>query len=659
MEAWLAEEAVNTLCTHLWPCRRRHFRLGPLLAAAAIAATLGGCATAPKPLSPDELDRINLADRTTARGDIPPLTAPLTLEEAIARALKYNTQHRIRILEQALALGQLDASRFDVLPKLLANAGYTWRDEENIREAIDSVTGQPSLANPYISSERSRVTADIGLTWNLLDFGASYYTAQQNADRLLVAGERRRKAMHTLIQEVRTVYWRAVAAQQLGHLVKATIKEAEQALAFSRKIAEERVRSPGEALRYQRNLLENLRLLENVDRELSAARIELADLIGAPIGSQILLAEPPAAQPVPLELPVERMEELALSQNAELREEFYNVRIATLETRKALMKLLPGISFDYGINYDDDKYLINQKWQDAGLTVSYNLFNLLSAPSRMKVAEMGVKLAEARRMALQMALLTKVHLARHQYEDAMRQWQRAEAIYDVDRRLSDLALSREKTQTAGNLDRIAANVTAILSSVRRYHAMAKVQEAASRVQASLGVEPRIGALDDIELPELKEQIQHFLERWANTAAPGQPPGAVQSEAEAPANSESSSASPPDEPVQHIIKTSARVELSVMTPVLDDEAAAQAVIAKLSKAGLSDFYLHKMPGGKRRVYLGTYYSKFFANKRLRELEAADIDAVTQPSRASGDSAISPETASRPLPPAFLSRSEGQA
>lgn len=613
----------------------------------------------PKPLSPDELDRINRADRTAARANIPPITAPLTLEGAIARALKYNTQHRIRMLEQALALGQLDASRFDILPKLLANTGYTWRDKENIRDAIDSVTGLPSLANPFISSERSHVTADIGLTWNLLDFGASYYTAQQNADRLLVADERRRKAMHNLIQEVRTVYWRAVAAQQLGQLVKATIKEAEQALTFSRKIADERVRSPGEALRYQRNLLENLRLLENVDRELSAARIELADLIGAPIGSQIPLAEPATAQPAPLDLTVERMEELALAQNAELREQFYNVRIATLETRKALIKLLPGISFEYGFNYDDDKFLINQQWQNAGLTVSYNLLNLLSAPSRMNLAEMGVKLAEARRMALQMALLTKVHLARHQYDDAMRQWQRAEAIYDVDRRLSELALSREQTQTAGNLDRIAANVTAILSSVRRYHAMAKVQEAASRVQASLGVEPRIGSLDDIELPELKQQIHHFLEQWANTTAPGESADAGQSEVNVLPSSELHTASPPSENIQHTITRNARIELKIMTPVLEDEAAAQAVIAKLDKAGLSDFYLHKMPGGKRRVYLGIYYSKFFANQRLRELEAAGIEAFTLTSSASGDATDRPETAWRRLMPAFASLQKNQA
>ena len=34
---------------------------------------------------------------------------------------------------------------------------------------------------------------DLGLSWNVLDFGVSYYQSKQNADRLLVAQERRRK----------------------------------------------------------------------------------------------------------------------------------------------------------------------------------------------------------------------------------------------------------------------------------------------------------------------------------------------------------------------------------------------------------------------------------------------------------------------------------
>jgi len=485
-----------------------------LLLAMSAGLLLSGCAVTPKPFSQEEIASINHSDRIAARGNMPAIESAISLEEAIARALKYNLDHRIRMLEQAHANGILEAGRYDMLPKLMANAGYAWRDEDNTRRATDSVTGLPSLANPYISSDRSHNTADIGLTWNLLDFGASYYTAKQNADRLLIANERRRKAMHALIQNVRTVFWRAMAAEKLSEQVRVTIQQAEMALTDSRQAYSEMIKSPGESLRYQRNVLENLRLLENVQRELSAARIELASLIGVDPGKQIALVEPGVMQPMPLNLSVQSMEETALTKNADLREHFYSARIAATDTRKALLKLLPGLSFNYGYNYDNDKYLINDQWRDAGMRVSFNLFNLLSGPSQMKAAEMNATVAQARRMALQMSVLTQVHLARHQYDDALRQFQRADTIHDVDTRLAKLAQNQEQSQMASRLDRISSNVTSILSSVRRYQAMAKVHEAASRVQSIMGMEPEIGSLDDTDLPTLQKQIDQSLQRWA-------------------------------------------------------------------------------------------------------------------------------------------------
>ena len=119
------------------------------------------------------------------------MSGPLALEEAIARALKYNLEGRVRSMEQALALNQFDASQYDMLPKLVAAAGYRERDSDLITRSKDSVTGQPSLAHPFISTDRSAVTTELGFTWSLLDFGLSYYNAKQNADRVLIASERR------------------------------------------------------------------------------------------------------------------------------------------------------------------------------------------------------------------------------------------------------------------------------------------------------------------------------------------------------------------------------------------------------------------------------------------------------------------------------------
>jgi outer membrane protein TolC len=485
---------------------------------AATLAFLSGCSVAPKELTRDELNLTNQLDRIEARKNMPAIKAPLTLEGAIARALKYNLDHRTKLLEQALAAGQFEAGKFDMLPKLLADAGYSWRDKNLTREATDSVTGLPSLSNPYISSEKEHTTTSLGLSWNLLDFGASYYSAKQNGNRILVASERRRKAMHTLIQSVRTAYWRTLAAQRLSGQVHNAIHLAEGALARSRTVSDESIKNPSEALRYQRNLLENIRLLENVDRELAMARIELASLIGVDPNAKFSLKDSGTSTPGALRMKISDMEDMALKNNADLREQHYNVRIVADETRKSILRLLPGIHLDFSGKHDNDKYLINNSWEEAGVRVSFNLFNLLAAPSVSRAGKMAEAVAEVKRMALQMSVLTQVHLARYQYIDSLRQYNRASTIYNVDYRLAQLVRAQAETETVGDLERISTQVSAILSDVRRYHALAKLHESASKLQATLGLEPKIDSLDSMGLDELSRRVAESLRAWG-TAQP--------------------------------------------------------------------------------------------------------------------------------------------
>ncbi|WP_370239589.1 TolC family protein [Neptunomonas phycophila] len=477
----------------------------------ATAAVLAGCSITPKALEPSEIAQINYSDRQLAFADMEPHGEVITIDEAIARALKYNLDHRVKTLEQSLAAGQLEAGKFDMLPKLLANAGYSWRDNNNLRYKADSSTPNTFDKNQRLdlSNEAEHNTADLALSWTLLDFGASYYTAKQNADKLLIASEHRRKAIHTLIQNVRTSYWRAVAAETLSNDVRLTIDDAETALQNAYTLAKERVRAPDESLRYQRNLLENLRLLESVERELASARIELTNLMGLLPGSTFKLIEPTVNEK-PLDVDMPKLEALALMQNADLREQFYNARIAAEDTRKELLRLLPGITLDYGTYRDDDMYLVNEQWKSAGVRISFNLFNLLAAPSKMKAAEKNEAVTQARRMALQMSVLTQVHLAHHQYTDSLRQFQRADAIYNVDAQLKDIIQSKLKSQVVGDQTRISANVTSILSLLRRYQSMAKLQESIGRLQANLGMEPELNSLDETNLTELTKSVGQWL-----------------------------------------------------------------------------------------------------------------------------------------------------
>jgi outer membrane protein TolC len=122
-----------------------------------------------------------------------------------------------------------------------------------------------------------------------------------------------------------------------------------------RKVEAEKLRSPVEPLRYQRQLLENLRLLEVIEQELSPARLELAALMGMAPGQAATawrVAEPAqGTSSTWLQRPVEDMEALALVRNPDLRESQYGARIAREETKRVMLRMFPGLSFNYAANH--------------------------------------------------------------------------------------------------------------------------------------------------------------------------------------------------------------------------------------------------------------------------------------------------------------------
>lgn len=479
------------------------------------ALILGGCAgLAPHPLTAQSLAATNLSDQTAMRAQVEPITAPLTLEEALARALKYNLERRAKMMEETLALNQLDVSRYDMLPKLLAQAGYSTRNNDRISESRNADSGQLSPSH-FVSQDKTHNTLELGLTWSLLDLGLGYYGSRQQADRVLIAAEKRRKAMHVLMQDVRTAYWRATSAQKLREDVTRTIAMAEDALEDARKAEAERLRNPLDTLRYQRQVLENLRLLEAIDQELSSAQVELASLINAPLGQPIPIdgSEVGRLSDSVMEVPQARLEELALEQNAELREQHYNARIAREETHRTLVRLFPNVSFSYGLKYDSDSYLVNRNWNEAGLQLSFNLFNLFTGPTQLKLAEAGVALADQRRMATQLTVLTQVNLARQQLLNARKQFDRAEAIYVTDRKIAEHVRNREAVAAQSKLDRVSNETAAILSLLRRYQALAQVQLAENRLIANLGLEPEIGSTHELTLAQITEQIRRSGDPW--------------------------------------------------------------------------------------------------------------------------------------------------
>lgn len=482
------------------------------LAMASFALLLQACSIAPvKPLTAETIRQQAQADRSAVRAGVPALGGALSLDEAIARALKFNLDRRARQMEEALALRQTDEVGYDRLPRLMAAAGYTTRNEDRVAGSTDSVTGQPSLANPAISQDRSHTLSSLTLSWSLLDYGLANYNIEQAGSRLQAAAERRRKATHQLVQEVRGAYWRAASAQKLRDEVRQALVLADEAMADSRKAEEEKLRSPLDTLRYQRQLTENMRLLESIEQELVTARFELAALINAPVIQNVRLAadEVPGDKD-PLAVSAESMEDQALAQNADLREHLHLRQIAAVEARKVVARAYPNLTFSLGQLHDTDSYLVHSSWAEAGVTLSMNLFNLLALPAQKRTAEAAIAVADQRRLAAHAALVAQVHIAREQVAGAKRQFQRSDALWQLDNRILEQTLKREEARAGSKLDRVAAHTTTIISQLRRYQALAQWHTAMSRLQATLGLDPLPESADEMSLDQLRTQVRQRL-----------------------------------------------------------------------------------------------------------------------------------------------------
>ncbi len=488
-----------------------------ILAAMLATLVLGGCAVHPRPMTTEQRTALLASDQQDMFAEQSPLTGPITLDEAMARALKYNLDHRVKMMEEALANRQLDLSNFDLLPQLTASAGYTSRDNVLASSSQDIVTGQQSLV-PSTSSERQAVRADLGFSWNILDFGVSYYNAQQQADRVLAARERRRKVVQLLMQQTRQAYWQAVGAQKLQAQIEPLLSQAQQALGDSRSIEQQGLKDPLQALGYQRELLDLVLQLESIHNELAQAKPKLASIMNLEPGRPFELVEDGTLQTPELAVAPEEMERIALLHRPELAEAGYNERIGLNETHKALAKLLPGVELSVGAHYDSNDFLVNNSWRDAGVRVSWNLLNLLNAGNIKAAAKAQYQLAREQRLALNMAVLTQVHVAWIDYSSRRQQFELTRQLNDVEQRILQHTRNATQANAQGKLAEIRAATGALMSELRLYQSYAAYQGAYGQMIATLGLDPVPATVRSHDLATLEKAIGDTDAQWDHPAA---------------------------------------------------------------------------------------------------------------------------------------------
>ncbi len=505
-------------------------RFYPLALLALVALLSQACALKPDPMTLAEHQQRVAEDKQRLYEGQDPLEGPLTLEMAIARALKYNYDHRLAVMEAVFHDQQLTAATYAMLPKLAANAGYSARDNELASSSISYKTRQQTL-EPSVSSDKERTTADLTLSWTVLDFGLSYFQAKQQADRLLIMRERKRRVVNNMVKEVIAAYWKAVTADRLLPLVDKALDESRLALDSYKAIQAERLSPPLETLDQHRDLLTIVSQLRRIQADLHMSRIKLAALINVPLGRTFNVAVPDERllTPPPLAASVDELEDKGLALRPDLREEAYQERIDKTEVRKEILRMIPGVSLFAGWNYDGNSFLVHESWAEIGARATMNLFNLITGPMQIQAANTKVDVTRTRRLAQTVAALVQINLSYYQYKQALEDYAYSKELNGIEEKILGVARNEANLEAQSKLAIIRRSVSAVRAQIEHDRSLSDIYLYWGNMYFSLGGDLAPQSFAGEDLPSMSVAVRKQMDLWWSGAMPFE-----QSEAAEPA-----------------------------------------------------------------------------------------------------------------------------
>jgi hypothetical protein len=400
-----------------------------------------------------------------------------------------------------------------MLPRLAANAGYTWRNNDNAAKSVSELTREQSLEYSF-SETPSHATASLELSWNLLDLGVGYFQAKQQGYRTYAAVERRRKVIDDIVKSTQEAYWKAVAADRLLPRLKPLLAEADRMLENAREVSRQKLIPELQGLDYQQNMLSVIGQLRRMETDLNTARVQLASLINVPSDVPIQFA--------PMDLKMDlaatkvdprKLEALGLAMRPELREEAYQEKIDQQDVYKEIVKMMPGVGVLGSLNYDTNKYLYNARWAQLGVNATFNLVNLIEGPKAISAAKASVEVSRQRRLALSVAVLTQVNLSYQEFLAAAQDLDIARQINDVEQQIRVASANAARAQEEAEADRVRRELATMVAEFTYDRTIAQVHTALTNLYTSVGVDLVPPNADTEDLTTLSEHVKSAIAGW--------------------------------------------------------------------------------------------------------------------------------------------------
>jgi len=196
-------------------------------------------------------------------------------------------------------------------------------------------------------------------------------------------------------------------------------------------------------------------------------------------------------------------EQEAMMQRPELFQQDLQERISADDARLAIAQMFPSPALFLRYQHDRNKFLRHKTWTTVGARASWDLLSIPRQVFEHRAARRRVTYVRDRRVLLAVAILSQVHLAAIEYEEAIETHRLVRGLSDTRQQYLDVVRNRQQQGEVGADAVLDAETKQLFARVRYMSAYAEVMTAYARLCNSLGRDRLMMA--PTETPEAPEK----------------------------------------------------------------------------------------------------------------------------------------------------------
>jgi outer membrane protein len=409
-----------------WACR------AALLAWLGSAGLLPPAALAQQPPAPQQLS--------------------LTLQQAVHLALENNLQAQLAREGISQATGEKGLGLSALLPNL-SGAAYQANLTSNLAAMGLTAATFPGL-DPFVGPF-SRFDARVQLVQNVFNL-AAIRRYQASAHGLALAREQERSAEQQVMIATVLSYLAVIEARQSVEAAQADVTLAKRLLELATSQRNAGVATGIDVARAETRLANQEVRLAQARTDLDTARLNLLRVVGAPLSSELTLAEDMRFAPETLP-GAEDAVQRALTDRVEIRSAREQVRIATAQRQAAVAGWMPSVSFfgDYGSSAAKPLET-SLPTRSVGIRLDLPVFDGGRTRSEIQVAASRLRQAELRLSDLRAGVEKEVRQALANLATRKEQVQAAQKALALAERELELAQDRFRDGVGDNIEVVNA-----------------------------------------------------------------------------------------------------------------------------------------------------------------------------------------------------------